>query len=574
MSKLSRLKKKTVDEIFSEVLRKKDMMFKIDINSWTAQDISVRKENIKDTLCLFLMPVDNFNGTYIYYIYDSDYSYPINRDEFDFAAYLAKETGMCVCLPMYPLAPEKRVGDVFNSLTAVYDHLLHKKNVTNIILAGTGVGAGLAMSLTLEAWKTGFRAPDKLILLSPELDAEFFDKKLENTLLSQYYGDGIYFSEAKKEYINKYWVGEYAARTEYTSPIYEDIRDLCKHLIIISGTEDIFNCYARELADKAENAGLDVSFFEFPRMHHKFFHDDLLDEAQHARKVIIDLITDSNERIINQYMYEVKERGEISKKYPEIFNDREATKYLVNNRISYEKYKKNSDYINLVKAATYKSFDDEVRKFILQYPNGTIVYLGCSLDTMFKRMDNGRVNWYNLDTPGMISIRRLYTRDGEREHTIVKSIDDMSWLDDIKCDIGFGLLFVCRNFFQYKNSKEVSSFIDKLYHRFQGAQIVFNAPNHMAMIANNRYSKRNDVDYKKYRLHIKDPVRDISLWNVAYEVINSSSVFNHINPSKKWRTSMRMKFRINSITESNKIIRLRMGAERYQVFRDGKLIKV
>ena len=89
MSKLSRLKKKTVDEIYSEVLHKKDMMFKIDINSWTAQGISVRKENIKDTLCLFLMPVDNFNGTYIYYIYDSDYSYPINRDEFDFAAYLA-----------------------------------------------------------------------------------------------------------------------------------------------------------------------------------------------------------------------------------------------------------------------------------------------------------------------------------------------------------------------------------------------------------------------------------------------------------------------------------------------------
>ncbi|MBQ6231457.1 MAG: alpha/beta hydrolase fold domain-containing protein [Eubacterium sp.] len=574
MSKLSGLKKKTADEIYAEVRRRKDAMSKVDIDSWTAQGISVKKEMIKDTLCLFLMPTDNFNGVYIYYIYDSDYSFPINREEFDFAAYLAVETGMCICMPMYPLAPEKRVGDVFDSLTAVYDNLLHKKNIPNIIMAGTGVGAGLAMSLTLEAWKTGFRAPDKLILLSPELDAEFFDKKLENTLLSQYYNDGIFFSEAKKEYINKYWVGEYAARTEYTSPIYEDIRDLCNQLIIVSGTEDIFNCYARELADKAENAGLNVSFFEFPRMHHKFFHDDLLDEAQHARKVILDLITDSTDRIINQYMYEIKERSEFSKQYPEIFKDREATKYLVNNHISYEKYKRNSDYINLVKAATYKSFDDEVRKFILQYPNGTVVYLGCSLDTMFKRMDNGRVNWYNLDTPGMISIRRLYTRDGEREHTIVKSIDDMSWLDDIKCDIGFGLLFVCRDFFQYKNSKEVSAFIDKLYHRFQGAQIVFNAPNHMAMIANNRYSKRNDVDYKKYRLYIKDPVRDISLWNVAYEVINAASVFNNINPSKKWKTMMRLRFRYNAIKETNKIIRLRMGAERYQIFRDGQLIKV
>ena len=573
MSKLSNLQKKNVSEIYAEVIKKKELMEKNDISSWSLYGISVKREKIGDTLCFFLMP-ENFNGVYIYYIYDSDYSLPINREEFEFAATLGIETGMCVCLPMYPLAPEKSCKDVFESLTAVYENLLHKKNIPKIIMTGNGVGAGMAMSLTLQAWKIGLREPDKLVLLSPELDAEFFDKKLEKELMSEYFNDGIYFSEGIKEYINKYWVGDYAARTEFTSPIYEDIRDLCQHLIIISGTEDIYNCYARELADKAENAGLLVSFFEFPRMHHKFFHDTNLDEALHARKVVEDLMTEERGRIINQYMYEVKERGEFSNKFPEIFKDSEATKFLVNNRISYEKYKKHSDYINIIKAATYKSFDDEVRRFILEYPNGTVVYLGCSLDTMFKRMDNGRVNWYNLDTPGKISIRRLYTRDREREHTIVKSIDDMSWIDDIKCDIGFGLLFVCRDFFQYKNSKEVCSFIDKLYHRFQGAQIVFNANTHGAMVINNRYSKNNDVEYKKYRLYIKDPVRDISMWNVAYEVISASSVLNNINPSKKWKTSTRLLFRYNSIKESNKIIRLRMGAERYQIYRDGQLIKV
>ena len=573
MSRISGLRKKDLNEIYAEVKRKKGLMEKSDISSWNMPGISVRKETIGDTLCFFLMP-DDFNGNYIYYIYDSDYSLPIIRDEYEFAATLGQETGMCVCIPMYPLAPEKCCGDVFESLTAVYDNLIHKKNIPHINMIGNGVGAGIAMSLTMQAWKTGLRAPDRLVLLSPELDAEFFDKKLEEKLLTEYYDDGIYFSRGIKDYINKYWVGEYAARTELTSPIYEDIRDLCNHLIIVSGTDDIYNCYARELADKAEKAGLHVSFFEFPRMHHKFFHDKNLDEALHARKVVEDLITDDNSRIINQYMYEVKERGEFSNKFPEIFKDSEATRYLVHNRISYEKYKKHSDYNNIIKAATYKSFDDEVRRFILEYPNGTVVYLGCSLDTMFKRMDNGRVNWYNLDTPGKISIRRLYTRDMDREHTIVKSIDDMSWINDIKRDIGFGLLFVCRDFFQYKNSKEVSSFIDKLYHRFQGAQIVFNAPTRMAMISSNRYSRNNDVDYKKYRLCIKDPVRDISMWNVAYEVISASSVFNNINPSKSWKRSTRLRFRYNAIKESNKIIRLRMGAERYQIYRDGQLIKV
>lgn len=44
--------------------------------------------------------------------------------------------------------------------------------------------------------------------------------------------------------------------------------------------------------------------------------------------------------------------------------------------------------------------DERVRNFINRYADGIIVNVGCELDTMFSRVDNGRIKWYNVDAPG------------------------------------------------------------------------------------------------------------------------------------------------------------------------------
>ena len=46
--------------------------------------------------------------------------------------------------------------------------------------------------------------------------------------------------------------------------------------------------------------------------------------------------------------------------------------------------------------------DERVRNFINRYADGIIVNVGCELDTMFSRVDNGRIKWYNVDLPERI----------------------------------------------------------------------------------------------------------------------------------------------------------------------------
>ncbi|EPS50207.1 O-methyltransferase domain-containing protein [Clostridium botulinum A1 str. CFSAN002368] len=81
-----------------------------------------------------------------------------------------------------------------------------------------------------------------------------------------------------------------------------------------------------------------------------------------------------------------------------------------------------------------KTFDDAIKNFISKYPNSSIVNLGAGLDTTFFRVDNENLNWYNIDLPDVIELRKKLLPESDREKCIAKSFLDISWFNDIKKD--------------------------------------------------------------------------------------------------------------------------------------------
>lgn len=47
--------------------------------------------------------------------------------------------------------------------------------------------------------------------------------------------------------------------------------------------------------------------------------------------------------------------------------------------------------------------DRETRKFISSHPDAVCITVGCGLDARFYRMDNGRIDWYDLDLSNVIA---------------------------------------------------------------------------------------------------------------------------------------------------------------------------
>lgn len=53
-----------------------------------------------------------------------------------------------------------------------------------------------------------------------------------------------------------------------------------------------------------------------------------------------------------------------------------------------------------------RQFDRFAQAFLAAHPDSVVVHVGCGLDTRFDRVDNGRVEWYDLDLPEVIELRR------------------------------------------------------------------------------------------------------------------------------------------------------------------------
>jgi O-methyltransferase involved in polyketide biosynthesis len=121
-------------------------------------------------------------------------------------------------------------------------------------------------------------------------------------------------------------------------------------------------------------------------------------------------------------------------------------------------------------------FDRFAQDFLTRHPDAVVVHIGCGLDTRFERLDNGRVEWYDLDLPDVIELRRkLVGGEGPRHHFLACSVLDGAWLDTVSAHQQRPFLFLAEGVFMYFEEAQVKSLVLTLRDHFPGAELVFDA---------------------------------------------------------------------------------------------------
>lgn len=511
-----------------------------------------------------MIPKDGFNETYIVYLYGSSMFYNIDGEQWDFISKLALTTGCGLFVPMYPLAPENCCRETFKMLCKAYSDFAMGMDVKRIILLGDSSGAGLALSLTLLAWKEGLRKPDQLIMLSPLIDTEFFDRDMEEIISNTIDRSGrVYFNQALKDFINDYWVKDYAVKTDYTSPYYEDYTDLCDDVVLFSGISDMFNCYSRAFYNKAKAQGVNVRFFEFDDAFHDFLIYEKSETQKDAYRYLIDVIEKTYDNSLND-IYPLKLLSDWTKRYPDIIKDEWASKFIYDHKFDYSKINtKLSEYRNLILATTAAACDAKVRQYIMKFPKCTVVNLGCGLDNMFGRLDNGRIQWYSVDTHNIMSVRRAMYGERDREKTIGRSILDFSWIDDISCKRNQGVMFVCNDTLSYMKKSDVYELVGKIADRFPGSELVFAASTSGATNYINFLFKNTIFIRKKKRFFVDDAYKLFNNWRSDYKVMDEEPVLKYLPRDTKLKPRTRMEVNYNKMTYNHKIIHVKLGSEAY-----------
>lgn len=133
-----------------------------------------------------------------------------------------------------------------------------------------------------------------------------------------------------------------------------------------------------------------------------------------------------------------------------------------------------------------REFDRFVRVFLAAHPDGIVVHIGCGLDTRFERVDNGRAEWYDLDLPDVIDLRRKLIRtESGRYHLLSRSVFDPAWMEMVGAHRPRPFLFIAEGVFPYFEMSQIRSLVQKLSATFPGAELVFDAHTPWVMRADN-----------------------------------------------------------------------------------------
>jgi O-methyltransferase involved in polyketide biosynthesis len=143
-----------------------------------------------------------------------------------------------------------------------------------------------------------------------------------------------------------------------------------------------------------------------------------------------------------------------------------------------------------------RRFDRYCEEFLRRTPHGMIVELGCGLSSRFSRIDNGAVEWYDLDLPEVISIRKQFFPQTARSHLIASSVLDFHWMD-LLAPTQKEVLFIAEGLLMYLPEADVKALVLELQRRFPGCELVCEVENSFVINAlqKERWKKKFQRDH-------------------------------------------------------------------------------
>ena len=203
--------------------------------------------------------------------------------------------------------------------------------------------------------------------------------------------------------------------------------------------------------------------------------------------------------------------------YPDLYRDDTAQKLI--EQIDYdfslleEQAKKSMYRFGFLEVAMRQNdLAYEIKDYLKTHPNAAVVNLGCGLDDLGRKCDNGECKIYNLDFDSVIAVRNQLLPAGEREENIACDLNDTSWFE--KIDSSGGAVFFASGVFYYFLKEQVKTLVCKMAERFPNGRMVFDGANKTAvkMIAKTWLKTAKIKDVSAY-FAVSKAKEELSSWS-------------------------------------------------------------
>ncbi len=124
------------------------------------------------------------------------------------------------------------------------------------------------------------------------------------------------------------------------------------------------------------------------------------------------------------------------------------------------------------------TFDQYIRRYLVDHPSATVVALAEGLQTSFYRLDASGVSdqfrWLTVDLPPIIELRDRLLPHSDRATVIAQSALDFSWMDRVEPEDG--VFITTEGLLMYLQPEEALGLIAECAKRFPGGQMMFDLP--------------------------------------------------------------------------------------------------
>lgn len=176
-----------------------------------------------------------------------------------------------------------------------------------------------------------------------------------------------------------------------------------------------------------------------------------------------------------------------------------------------------------------REFDRYARDFLDRYPEAVVVHIGCGLDSRFERVDNGRVEWYDLDLPEVIDLRRkLIGNEEGRYHLLSCSVLDNVWLNTVSVHHQRPFLFLAEGVLMYFEEAQVKSLFLTVRDHFPVAELVCDAFSPFLVWLNNLRIARTRIG-ARYHWGLKRG-KDVEKWGKGLYLLDEWFYFSRPEP--------------------------------------------
>ncbi len=201
-------------------------------------------------------------------------------------------------------------------------------------------------------------------------------------------------------------------------------------------------------------------------------------------------------------------------------------------------------YSTLCYASRAMKMASALEEFTKHRPGASVVNIGAGLDTIFYRIDNGHLRWYDLDLPDVVALRRKLLPEGPRNTCIAKSLFDAAWYDDVAPGSD-GVFMIAGGVLMYHPEPVVREFLRSAAERFPGAELLFDVLSKDAVRSMNAAIAESDGENVAIRWGVDD-CAEMCAWSSRIRVLGQTPYFGHLAKKAEWGEAV-----LNEIRETD-----------------------